>query len=193
MKKFSFYLLSFLFCFTTLANSTEVDINEITGYGFIRYDDGSKIEGKFILENDFYSKCEECIMTFSDGNMYLSNLKVHNDNYIPTGKVRFVGTIYDYNKKSYKVEIDSTAKILGYGWDYSGKIVITYRNKEYTFYDIGSDDLAEALKSKISSEIPSNDNDNKISNIDLAKNECSELGLETGTEKFADCVLQISK
>ena len=193
MKKFSFLLIIF-FCSTTLANSNEVNINEITGYGFIRFDDGSKIEGKFILVNDFYEKCEECIMTFPDGNMYFSNLKTHNDAYIPTGKVRFVGTLYDYNKKSYKVEIDSTAKTLDYGWDYSGKTVIRYLNKEYTFYDIGSDDLAEALKLKISSKIPSNNNnDNKVSNIELAKNECSELGLETGTEKFADCVLQLSK
>ena len=63
---------------------------------------------------------------------------------------------------------------------------------------------ANIPKKRIKTKVPLKSHQNRIetkkkstqpnkNKIELAKNECSELGIETGTEKFADCVLQLSK
>lgn len=180
----------------------ETNVGAAGGKGYVKLEDGSKIEGLWKVERGILSKCKNCLTTYPDGGKVESNVIVNDaqTGYISIGKFKFTGDIYDYEGRSYKVVYEGIAKKSGTEeWDTSGEVSVVYKNEKNIFNVKTFNDAPDLLKEKYYPKIVIKNDDNNTniqsnkSNIELAKNECSELGLETGTEKFADCVLQISK
>ena len=200
MNFFQKCLLVFLITFSS-AYSFETNVGPSGGKGYVILDDGTRIDGLWKVERGYLTKCKNCKMKVPDRGIIESNIIANesSDSYVPSGKFKYTGDIVGNDNRRYSVIMSGNAMPISSGWTINGKVNVIYNNEESIFDVSGGVNIGDLLKEKYHSEPnikvetkkkSTKPNKNKI---ELAKNECSELGIETGTEKFADCVLQLSK
>ena len=200
MKFFIKFVLLF-FVIISNAYSFETSVGPSGGRGYVLLDDGTRIDGLWKVERGNLTKCKNCKLKYADGNIIESNIITHEstNNYIPSGKFKFTGNAFDSENRSYFVVVSGNASTTSSGWSMKGKVNVIYKNEESVFNVNAGTLIGDLLKEKYYSkpvvkvETKKKNTQSNKSKIDLAKSECSELGLESGTEKFADCVLQFSK
>jgi len=198
-----FFIKCLLLFFVIISNaySFETNVGPSGGRGYVILDDGSRIDGLWKIERGYLTKCKNCKIKYANGDIIESNVISHesSNTYIPSGKFKFTGNVFDSENRSYFVVMSGNATTISSGWDIKGKVNVIYKNEESVFNVNSGTLIGNLLKDKYYSkpvvkvETKKKNTQSNKSKIDLAKNECSELGLETGTVKFADCVLQLSK